>query len=397
MHVTRKDISETKVLLTVTASEAVLADYKTALLEKLAADVKVQGFRDGKAPLNVVEKNIDPQKLQAEFVEEAINQLYIAAVREEKLRPIDNPQVSLKKFVPYTDIEFEAEVEVLGPIKVADYKKIKKAVPTVTVTAKDVDDVIKSLQERMAEGTDVERAAKNGDRVIIDFTGVDAKGKSISGADGKDYPLLLGSDNFIPGFEKNLIGLKAGAEKTFDLDFPKDYGVKALADSKVTFTVTVRKVQEQALPTVDDSFAAKAGPFKTVQELKDSIKQELTRERETKAVQDLEGELIKEISEKSTLSVPEVLVSEQVQRLLAELRQNLTYRGVTYQEFLEREGTTDEAYHKEVLRPEAEQRVRAGLVLAEISFRVTCMVYYCNRYEFRWLVSILDQFLGPSA
>lgn len=367
MHVTRKNISDTKVQLTITASDAVLAEYKTHVLEKLAPEVKVPGFREGKAPLNVVEKQLDPQKLQAEFVEEAINHLYMDAAREEKLRPVDNPNITLKKFVPYTTLEFEAVVEVLGPIKLADYKKIKKSLPKVSVTAKDIDDVIKTLQERMADSKDVERAASDGDKVIIDFKGVDDKGKPINGADGKEYPLLLGSDTFIPGFEKNLLGMKPGEEKTFTLTFPKDYGVKALANAKVTFTVTVKKVQEQQLPELNDEFVAKVGPFKSVQELKENIKTELTQERTAAATQELEAEIVKEVAEKSTLTVPDALIADQVQRLMTELRQNLTYRGLTYQEYLEREGTTDEKYNEEVLVPEAQQRVRAGLVLAEIA------------------------------
>lgn len=367
MQVTRHNISDTKVRLSIQAGEAILSDFKSHALQKLASQVKVPGFREGKAPLNVVEKHVNSEDLQSAFLDDAINHLYTAAIQEEKLRPIDNPKISLKKFVPYTALEFDAELEVLGDIKLADYKKIKKQAAKVTVTAKDVDDVVKALQERMAEGSDVERAAKSGDKVIIDFAGVDAKKQPIRGADGKDYPLLLGSGNFIPGFEDNLIGLKPGAEKTFDLTFPKDYGVQTLAGAKVTFTVTVKKVQEQSVPKLDDAFAAKAGPFKTVKELKDSIKKELTQERQTAAQQDLEGEIVKELANKSTLSVPDVLVQDQAERLMTELRQNLVYRGMTYEEYLEQLSKTDEVYQKEVVTPEAEQRVRAGLVLAEIA------------------------------
>lgn len=367
MQVTQKDIAPGKVQLTIVAEEAELAAYKTHILEKLAPEVKVQGFREGKAPLNVVEKNIDPQKLQAEFVEDAINHLYGDAIRQQKIRPIDNPQITLKKFVPYSTLEFQAETAVLGPVKLADYKKIKKTAKKVEVSAKDVDEVVASLQERMATSKPVDRVAKAGDKVTIDFKGIDSKKNPVKGAEGKDYPLLLGSDTFIPGFEKKLLGMKADQEKTFDLIFPKDYGVQALAGAKVTFTVTVKKIEEQTLPKVDDAFAAKAGPFKTVKELKDNIKLELTRERQTQAQQELEGDIVKEVAAKSTLTVPEVLINDQIERLMTELRQNLTYRGLTYEEYLQREGKTEEQYRKDVLVPEAEQRVRAGLVLAEIS------------------------------
>lgn len=367
MQVTRKNLSDTKVLLTITAAEAYLAPFKQKALEKLAGQVKVAGFREGKVPLNLVEKNVDPQALQTEFVDEALNSLYVSAAQEEKLRPVDNPKITLKKFVPFTTLEFEAEVEVLGKIKVADYKKIKKQPKKVSVTATDVDDVIKGLASRMAASKDVDRAAKAGDKAIIDFKGVDAKKQPIKGADGKDYPLLLGSDTFIPGFEKNLIGMKPSEEKTFELDFPKDYGVKVLAGSKVTFTVTIKKVQEQSEPKIDNDFAAKAGPFKTLQELKDNIKEELQREREAKELQDLDAEIVKEVADKSTLSIPASLIEDQIERLKTEVRQNLNYKGVTYEEHLKAEGKTEEEFRKEILAPEAESRVRAGLVLAEIS------------------------------
>jgi len=367
MQVTRKDLANNKVELTITAETKELQEYKQHVLQKLAKEVDVQGFREGKAPLSVVEKNVDPQRLQGEVIEDAINHLYSNAIRRESLRPLVNPDVSMKKFVPYSTLEFTAVVDVLGTVKLADYKKIKKSLPDVKVSDHDVDRVIKTLQERLASGKEVKRPAENGDKVTIDFSGVDDKGKPIKGADGKDYPLLLGSDTFIPGFEKNLVKLKAGQKKTFTLTFPKDYAVKALAGSRVTFTVNVKKIEEQSLPEVNDKFAAQAGPFKSVDELKNNIKQELVRERHTQATQDLEAEIIKDVTNKSTLEVPELLVEDQIERLLAELRQNLTYRGLTYQEFLEREGKTEQAYRQELLVPEAKERVKAGLVLAEIA------------------------------
>src|SRR5690606_38690098 len=181
-----------------------------------------------------------------------------------KLRPVSRPSVNLKKFVPFTTLEFEAEVEVLGTVKLPNYKTMTKSVKKPEVTTKDVDAVIADIKTRMAEKKDVKRAAKEGDQVWIDFKGVDAKGQPVKGADGKEYPLVLGSDTFIPGFEKNLIGQNAGDKKTFTLTFPKDYGVKALANKKVTFTVTVTKVQEVIEPKVDNAFASRLGRFQSL-------------------------------------------------------------------------------------------------------------------------------------
>ncbi len=367
MQVKRKNISDTKVLLSISASEAYLTPIKQKTLEKLRGEVKLPGFREGKAPLNLVEKNINPQQLQSEFVEEAINQLYGEALESEKIRPVDRPQVGLKKFVPFTSLEFDAEVEVLGTVKLADYKKFKKKLEVPKPSEKDVNEVLDKLKLRAAEKKEVKRAALDKDEVWIDFKGVDAKGEAIKGADGKDYPLVIGSDSFIPGFEKNVLGMKAGDEKTFTLTFPKDYGVSALANKKVTFTVTAKKVQEVIVPKVDDAFVKQFGPFKNVDELKADIKAQLTKEKEAKARQELEVSLIEELAERSKLTVPETLIEDQLQRDMQTLKQNLTYRGQTYQEFLKTEKKTEDEYKKGVLMPQAEKRVKASLVLAEVS------------------------------
>lgn len=367
MQITRKDTSPTSVTLTIVASQPDLDAIKKHTLEHLRTQVKLPGFREGKAPLNVVEKNVDQARLQSDFLDEAVNHLYGQATQSEKLRTLDTPQVSLKKFVPFSSLEFEATVSVLGPIKLGDYKKIKKQQKTEAVTAKDVNDVIDSLRQRAAEKRPTDKPAKAKDEALIDFTGVDAKNQPINGADGKDYPLVLGSDTFIPGFETNIIGMKAGEVKTFTLTFPKDYGVKALANKKVTFTVTIKQVNELAEPKLDDEFAAKVGPFKTVTELKSDIKKQLTTEKENQARRTLENEIIQELVNESSVDLPQVLVDEQIERLKTEVRQNLTYRGQTWQEMLEAEGKTEEEFTKQELLPEAERRVKTGLILSEVS------------------------------
>jgi trigger factor len=177
---------------------------------------------------------------------------------------------------------------------------------------------------------------------------------------------MLGSNTFIPGFEDKVTGMKPGEEKTFTLTFPKDYGVSALQGKKVTFTVTLNKVQEVVKPKLDNDFAAKLGPFKTVKEVKDSIKKELANEKQNQVDREFESEVVGEIAEKTKMSLPEMLIDEQVEALLQELKQNLAYRGQTYNEYLEQENKTDEVLRKE-LRPRGEKRVKTGLVLAEIA------------------------------
>ena len=367
MQTSIKNISPTKVRLSIIASDEELAKIKQHTLEHFRSKIKIAGFREGKAPLKIVEKQADQSLLQSEFLDEALNYLYKNATIKEDLKVFGQPNVSLTKFVPFTNLEFDAEVEILGDVKLADYKKIKKMLSKVEVKASDITEVLESLQTRSAEKKSLKRASKNGDEVLIDFRGTDEKGKPINGADGKDYPLVLGSNSFIPGFEDNLIGLKTNEEKTFTLKFPKDYGVKALASKNVTFKVNIKAVNELVKPKLDDSFAKTLGQFESLSDLKSDIKIQLQAEKQSQAERKLENELIMEIVEGSKLNLPESLIAEQLERLQQEIRQNLAYRGQTWQEMLEQEGKTEDEYTKSELLPEAERRVKTGLVLAEIS------------------------------
>ncbi|MGZ6005801.1 MAG: trigger factor, partial [Candidatus Saccharimonadales bacterium] len=206
MQIKREQLSPTKVKLSITAESDELNENRQHVLEHLGKNVKVPGFREGKAPLNLVEKQLDPTILQSEFLDHGVNDMFVEAVRRENLRVVSQPQVSITKFVPFSALEFAAEVEVVGEIKLPDYKKIKLTPQKVTVEAAEINTVIDNLRQRGAAREEVHRAAKNGDEVTIDFKGVDAKTKDpIEGADGTGYPLVLGSKSFIPGFEEEVV------------------------------------------------------------------------------------------------------------------------------------------------------------------------------------------------
>lgn len=366
MRVTRQDNSPTNITLTVDADDKDLAPIRRHVVGHFRKSVRVPGFRNGHAPDAMVEQNIPQQKFLDEFMEHALNELYRRAIDNEKLRPVSTPNVQLKKFVPYTKLQFEAETEILGPVKLPNYKTIKLARKKAEITAADINEIIKNLQGRMAERAESDRAAKNGDELIIDFAGTDQDGKKVNGADGMDHPLTLGSNTFIPGFEENLVGMKAGATKTFDVTFPKDYGVQALQNKKVTFKVDVKKVQELKEPKADDDFASKVGPFQTLAELKADIKKQLAAERQNQADTEYNNELVRKIAAKTGIEIPKSMIEEELQCLEDSEKQNLVYRGQTWQEHLKEEGITEEQ-HRERHRPDAEERVKIGLILSEIA------------------------------
>lgn len=367
MQINQEQLKPTTTKLTITADQAEIDKVKQEVLRHLSQHVKVQGFRTGKAPANLVEKQLDPSQLQTEFLERAVNELYVGAIQQKKLRPAAQPQITINKFVPFTALEFTAEVDVVGDIKLADYKKITLAQKPIDVTAADINQIVDNLRGRAAEKKTVDRAAKLDDEVVINFKGVDAKTKEpIQGADGNEYSLALGSKSFIPGFEEELVGVKPGHDKTFELTFPADYGVKDLQKRKVNFTVTILKVNEQVKPKLDDAFAATVGPFETLAELKADIKKQLKVERQREAQQLYDNELLEKIADKSEVAIPDALVESEIDRMEEEEKRNLVYRGQTWQEHLDAEGV-DAAGHREQKREMATTRVKIGLLLGEIA------------------------------
>jgi trigger factor len=369
MQITKTVNSPTSITFHVIADTEQLASTKQHVLKELSRGLKIQGFRPGKAPAALVEKQLDQQTLQSEFLNHLLNDLWSQLTQEEIFRSVTQPKVDVTKFVPFTAAEADYEVTVLGQVTLPDYKKFRLPKASSKVDAKRVDEVLQNLGTRAAEKKPVERAAKNGDEVTLDFKGTDAKtDEAIAGADGKDYSLVLGSNTFIPGFEPELVGLKAGDDKTFAITFPKDYGSAELQNRKVNFAVHVHTVAEVLAPKLDDTFAASVGPFKTVDELKADIRKQLQTDTEEQNRRDYESAVLEALATQTKVAIPDELIDQEVERTEADERRNLTYRGQTWQEHLAAEGVT-EAEHREKQRPGAEMRIRGGIVLSEVAER----------------------------
>lgn len=367
MKTTIKQLSDTKLELTITLGAKELDDAHKVALSKLAKDVKVPGFRKGKVPIAVAEKNIAPQALQEQLLDDAISKAVAASFIENEIQALDRPAVEVKKFVPGETLEFTAEAEVLPKVTLGDYRNLKSKAESTAVSAKDVEEVIERIQQGFATKKDVKREAKMSDETIIDFVG--KKGDvAFDGGTATDYPLTLGSNSFIPGFEEAIVGHKPGETFDVDLSFPKDYHVADLKGQKVTFTTTLKSIKELELPKVDDEFAAKAGPFTSATEMKADIKKELKAQKEKESREKLKELLAKELADVSKVPVPEALIHDQVHSLQRDVQQNLQYQGMTLEQYLESLGmTTDEWHDSKELRDQAISRVKIGLVLAELS------------------------------
>jgi trigger factor len=351
-------------LLIEVAEDEIKHAYEHAIA-KYKPQVKVAGFRPGKAPDHIVIREIGDATIQSETIEHVVSHAYSDALYQEKLAAIGQPKVDIKKWVPYTTLEFEAAVETVPPVKLADYKKIRKAKKAVAVTETQIDQVLDDLRRRGAERVPALREAKLGDEVKFDFDGTQG-GKAVPGASSQGYALKLGSGTFIPGFEDELIGMKVGDEKTFTITFPKDYHEKSLAGEPVDFKVKLQEVSELKLPELNDKFASEAGPFKNVQELRNDIKDQLTVEAEQNTDREYENELLDEVVATSSMQVPEVLVAQQLERLKAEMNQRLAQSGLSLDQYLEAQKQTIADLENE-MRPEAERRVKLALVLSQVA------------------------------
>lgn len=367
MKTTVKNLSDTKVELTITLGKDELKAAEQVALSKLAKNTKVPGFRKGKVPASVAAKHVDPEMLNQQTLEDALSKGVADAYTNEKIQALERPAVEIKKYVPGQELEFSAEAEILPTITLGDYKKLTVKQAKATVLAKDIDEIIERMRGGFAEKKDVTRAAKMGDEATINFIGK-KDDVAFDGGTGNDYPLILGSNSFIPGFEEGIVGKKIGETFDIDLAFPKDYHVADLKGAKVTFTTTLTKLQEVVLPEVDDKFAATAGPFKTVADLKTDIKRELTAQKDREAGEKIKDELVSQLVDVSTVPVPEVLLKDQAESIERDMVQNLMYQNITLEQYLDNKGfESKEKWLETEVRDAAKRRVQAGLVLAELS------------------------------
>ena len=361
-----KNISDVKVELTISLGVEELKAAEQVALTKLAKEIKIEGFRKGKAPLEMVAAQVDQNVLGQEIIENALSKAVAEAFLKEKIQAINRPEVDVKKFVPGTELEFTATSEIMPKVELGDYKNLKVKKEKVSVSQKEVNETIDQILKNFAEKKKVKRAAKEGDEVIIDFLGK-KDGVAFDGGKAEKFPLELGSKSFIPGFEEGLIGKKAGDELSLDLKFPKDYHAKDLAGAKVVFEVKIHEVRENVLPEINEEFLSKLGEFKTKEDFEKQIKEDLKTQKQAEADDKFKDELVKKLAEVSKVPVPEILLEDQKQSIEMDMQQNLMYSGLSLDDYLKRMGKTREEWLENDVKAVAESRVKSGLALAELS------------------------------
>lgn len=363
----KSDKAITKTVFTIKVDEDVIKKSHLDAVKHLGKNKKVAGFRQGHVPLNVLEKSINPALIADEEINRAINQTIIDLINKERLQLLEQPAVEVSKYVPNQTLEIKATVESVAPIKLVDPKKLTTKLKPTKVDKKDIDSVLERLRNSAASKKTVKRAAKKGDEVIIDFTGL-KDDKEFEGGKAKDYPLNLGSNAFIPGFEDGIIGHKAGEKFDIDVTFPKSYGVKELSGKKAVFKINLKEVKELELPKLDDKFAKTISPdFKTLDALQKDIENELKRTAEQTNQRDYQEALLEELASKSKIKAPSKLVDSQIEDSKKQFEQNLMYRGLDLASYLKQQGLKENEWQKKELIPAIEKRIINTLALTQLA------------------------------
>lgn len=344
-------------------------DWKKACdkaFNKIAAKVTVKGFRKGKAPKALVEKEVSPAEKYYQAIDDHANEWMRNALEENKLEPISQPRLDIKS-VDDDKAVLVYTFAVYPEVRIDDYKGLKYDASFEEVKDEDVDKEIDKMRETYADEETVDGEAQNGDTVNIDYKGM-KDGVAFDGGTAEKYNLVLGSGSFIPGFEDQLIGVKAGDEKDLNLTFPEDYHVEELKGAPVVFHVKVNEVKRKVLPELDDDFAQDVNvkDVNTVDELKAFVRKRLEDTRKNEAENKADSALMQQLAEKVEADIPDVMVESEIQQNIQQLQQQLSQYGITLNSYLKMMNKTADDLKKDY-QNDAEQTVKVRLALSQIA------------------------------
>ena len=345
-------LEKSRVALTIEASAEEFEAAVNKAYMKMRGKINVPGFRVGKAPRKIIEKMYGEEVFYEEAVNIILPDAYEDAVKEQKLDVVGYPEVELESCTK-DGVVFKCTVAVYPEVKLGHYKGLEAPKAEVKVAAADVNARLKEMADRNSRLVSVERAVKKGDTADIDFEGFD-NGVAFDGGKGENFDLEIGSGSFVPGFEEQLIGMKAGEEKDIDITFPENYAPE-LAGKPVVFHVKVNEVKVKEVPAVDDEFAKDVSEFDTLKELKADIKKKMTAERTEAAQRAFEDVLMAKVAEGVEAEIPHEMVELQAERMMEQFKQQLAAQGIPFDQYLKMTGTTEADFRKQADGPAAEQ------------------------------------------
>lgn len=366
MAVKMEKLENSRVKLTVDIDGATLEGAMQEAYRKNVRKINIPGFRKGKAPRQIIEMNYGPDVFVEDAVEILLPRLYQEAVVETEIQAVDQPEVDIESIDRREGATFSYIVDVYPELKLGKYKGLEVQREMVQVSDEDVENILKQQQERHSELVVAEHTAvQEGDFAIIDFIGY-VDGKPFGGGAAENQTLQIGSGQFIPGFEEQLIGASLGETKDIQVTFPEEYHAEQLAGQEATFTVTIKELKEKFLPEIDDEFAKDISEHETLDELRAEIRKNLEDDATRRTTEQMENRLIELISEDSSVEIPQSMIEHQASHLLEYFLQNMQRQGFNEEKYLEMTGQNREDL-QEQFEPQAKTQIIHDLILEAIN------------------------------
>lgn len=358
-----KNANEVKLEITVEASkfdEAIKRVYF-----KSAKYFNIPGFRKGKAPIQIVEKYYGKEIFYEDAFNDSANEALEEAVKENNLEIVSRPEVEIKQMEKGKDLIFTATMQTKPEAELGKYKGVEIKKIEYKVTDEDIEHELSHMQEHNSRLISIDdRPVEKGDIATIDFEGF-VDGKAFEGGKAEGHELEIGSNTFIPGFEDQIIGMKIDEEKDIQVKFPEEYFSKELAGKDATFKVKVHEIKKKELPELDDEFAKDVSEFDTLDELKKSIKEKQEKQNEERAKYETEDAVIKAVCDNMKVEIPSGMINMEIDNMLKELEQRLSYQGLNLEQYLQFMGKTEEDLRKEY-EPQAIEGIKSRLALEAV-------------------------------
>ena len=326
----------------------------------------VQGFRKGKVPMAIVKKFYGVEVLFDDAINFCIDEAYPVALNENNVKPVDYPQIDVIEVGEGKDLVFKAKVTTYPEVKLGEYKGVEVSYTKSEVTVEQIENQLKDIQAKNARiETKTEGKVEDKNIAVIDFKGF-IDGTPFEGGEGHDYNLEIGSGSFIGDFEQQLIGLEKGQSKDVNVTFPENYGREELNGKEAKFEVTVKDIKVKELPALDDEFAKEVSEFDTIAEYKADLKVKAEKANEERATRELQEKVIGQVVDNATIDLPQVMVDREVQNMIKDLEQRLSYQGLSLDQYFQFTGSSEEQM-KNYMKENAERKVRTDLVLNAIT------------------------------
>ena len=364
MSVKVENLEKNMAKLTVEVDNAEFLKAIDVAYKKNRNKFNLPGFRKGKAPKEMIMKMYGPQVFFEDALNEILDKTYPEAAKESGLEIVSRPEIGVEQIGMDQNVIYTATVAVKPEVTLGEYKGVTVEKAETTVSAKEVNEKLAAELEKNARVVEVEREIKKDDIANIDFVG-SVDGVEFEGGKGEDYPLTIGSGTFIPGFEDQLIGHKAGETVDVKVTFPENYGAKDLAGKEAIFVTTIKTVKEKQVPAADDEFASEVSEFDTLDEYKKDLKKTLKEEKEKAATTTNERNVIAKVVENASVEIPAPMLEAQLDNMLYDYQTRLAQQGIPMDQYLKITGQTVEQI-KDQMKESAEKNLKTSLVIEAI-------------------------------